>query len=635
MLDIRSSTCCFFFLLLGACSSSDATTPGTTGGTGGGISPPTGDAGRVCAYGQTVCDGNEAKVCDGQGGFSSTTTCPGECKDGLGCVKCVPNSSSCVGTTATVCDATGTDESQFECVGPGMRCEADGCRGECSPVNLGMGYVGCEFWPTVTPNPVWTDRARINDAPAGFRFGVLVGNVSTTDAARVTVSGGAYTSEQSYTVPAGESRTIPLDWIQDLKGPDWETPYQPGSPTASIKKANGAYKLQSDRPIVAYQLNSLENEIPDVRGCPSIAGASSSCYSYSSDGSLLLPTHVLGVKYVVTGFHAWHKDLATLPGGSNGRLNMGDFVSITATQPNTEVSVKLRPNQYLLSGVDIPRPSAENVINLTLAANQVAQLFTPGTADDDSFSGTEIHAQDGKPVQVLSGVGCVNINDDDSPCGHVEDAVLPVEALGKDYVVTALATGNTTGDAGTGGGYKIRVQALTDGTAITFEPKILQAVTLSRGEVFPTPLVTGDVRISSTTPFAVTQFLAGRSTGTRTSENAGSPNQLTIAPTSQFRTSYSFAATNEGGFATSYVTVIAPTGAMVKLDTQAVATEKFVAVGASGMSVARLALTAGRKVHTVTADKPVGIVVYGTGPYSSYAFTGGLDLKRPGNGVVR
>ncbi|MET0594619.1 MAG: IgGFc-binding protein [Polyangiaceae bacterium] len=549
---------------------------------------------------------------------------------------CVPNASSCVGDVATVCDSTGTAESTFACVGPGMKCEADGCHGECSPVNLGMGYIGCEFWPTVTSNPVWTDRAKVNDGPAGFHFGVLLGNVSTDMAATVTI-GSSPTTEQTYTIAPGETRTVALDWIHDLKGADWDVPYQPASPTQSIKKANGAYRVQSNRPIIAYQLNALENEIARVRGCPTTStGSSSNCYAYSSDGSLLLPAHVLSSKYVVAGFHAWHKEFANLPGATYGRLNMGDFISITSPQANTEVKIKLRPNQTILSGPDIPRVnSADNSVTHTLGQYQVAQLFTPGTSDNDSFAGAVIETKEGKPVQVLSGVGCVNISDDESPCGHIEDAVLPVEALGKDYVVPVVTTSGAMADAGTAVGQTIRVQSISDGTAITFEPKLYNPVTLSSGDALDIPNVTTDLRISSTTPFAVTQYLTGRGSGARQSESAGSPNQLTIAPASQYRTSYTFAATNDFGFGTSYLMVTAPTGAMVKLDTQAIPSEKFLAVGASGMSVARVPVSAGKKVHTVTADKPVGIVVYGIGPYSSYAFTGGLDVKRPGPAVVR
>jgi IgGFc binding protein len=620
----KSCPYCFVFaFLLGACASSDMRgTPSGAGGAGGGIIPPPSDAGAVCPYGQTVCDGNVAKVCDGQGGFSSVMTCPAECKDGLGCVRCIPNASSCASNKATVCDATGTNESSFACEGLGMSCEADGCHGECSPVSLGMGYQGCEFLPTVTFNSVWSDRARANDPPSGFHFGILLGNVSTTAPANVTITGP--TSERTVRLQPGEAQPFTLDWVLDLKGPDWEVPYQPGNPTQSVKKANGAYRIVSDKPIIAYQFNAYENEIPDARGCPAIAGESARCYAYSGDGSLLLPVHALSSKYVVAGFHAWHKDFATLPGAAVGRLNMGDFISITAPQANTEVTIKLRPNQGILSGPDIPRVNAGDQTTITLGERQVLQLFTPGLARSDTFSGTEIEVKDGKRVQVLSGVGCVNILDDESPCGHIEDSVLPYEALGKDYVVPILA-GGSTADAGTPIAQTIRIQAVADGTPITFEPKLLQSVTLSRGDLLEFS-ATSDIRISSTTPFAVTQYLTGRSVSSRMSEGIGSPNQLTVAPVAQFRTSYAFLVSPQ--FASNYVTVVAPTGTAVSLDGQPVAREKFLAVGASGMSVARVPVAGATRVHSLTADKAVGLVVFGIGPYGSYALTGGLDLKR-------
>ena len=136
--------------------------------------------------------------------------------------------------------------------------------------------------------------------------------------------------------------------------------------------------MQSDRPIVAYQFNSLENEIPDTRGCPSVTGASANCFSYSSDGSLLLPAHALSSKYVVAGFHAWHKDWATLPGSVMGRLNMGDFISITAPQANTEVTIKLRPGQGILSGVDLPRVNPGDTTTITMSAAAGAPALYAG-----------------------------------------------------------------------------------------------------------------------------------------------------------------------------------------------------------------------------------------------------------------
>jgi hypothetical protein len=46
------------------------------------------------------------------------------------------------------------------------------------------------------------------------------------------------------------------------------------------------------------------------------------------------------------------------------------------------------------------------------------------------------------------------------------------------------------------------------------------------------------------------------------------------------------------------------------------------------MSVGRVVLRQNDHLHVVTADKPVGVVVYGYSPYASYAYAGGLDLRR-------
>ncbi len=168
-------------LVGGACSVSSQTA--SLGG-GGSIGEPTdgGTDAPACAYGQILCDGNKAQVCDGQGGFINVTSCRTECKDGLGCVDCVPNTGVCSYGLAKVCDATGSKEEVFECKNPGMTCDPDGCNGPCSPTTLGQTYQGCEFWPTVTANSVWS---------GGFDFGVVLGNPSAKTKATVTISGAA------------------------------------------------------------------------------------------------------------------------------------------------------------------------------------------------------------------------------------------------------------------------------------------------------------------------------------------------------------------------------------------------------------------------------------------------------------
>ena len=239
--------------------------------------PVAGDAGvdaAPCAYGQVVCEGNTAKTCDGRGGFVLGAACKAECQDGIGCVDCLPNLSSCAAGTAKSCDTTGAQpkEITFACDGPGMTCAADGCTGPCSPGELGLTNVGCEFWPTVTANNLWS-----HDNQSGLTFGVLLGNTSDS-AAHVDISAGA--AVKSLDLLPREVKAVPLDFDIALKGPDWEIAYVPKSPTESVSKPNGAYRVRSNRPLVAYQFNGLAPEAPAkgalgaCPGLPSAQGAS-------------------------------------------------------------------------------------------------------------------------------------------------------------------------------------------------------------------------------------------------------------------------------------------------------------------------------------------------------------------------
>jgi IgGFc binding protein len=609
----------FAVLSLAAACTADRSAAVDRLGTGGSIGvggPGPDDGGSeapVCAFGQIICDGTIAKVCNGRGAFSQQIPCD-ECKDGLGCVHCVPNAGVCSSGLATVCDSTGAHQVTFACDQPGMTCDPDGCHGPCSPTTLGMGNVGCDFWPTVTANPVWS---------GGFHFGVLLGNVSATKIAIVTITGPGKAQLSSQTCDSGslcldplEVRAVALDWVGELKGADWQTPYQPVGPTTSVKSLNGAYHVTSNEPLVAYQFNPLEGSVPNGAPCPALPGNPTRCYSYSTDASLLLPAHTLSSSYVVSDYHAWHETAFPPPSGT-GKLNMGDFVAITATQMDTVLTLNLAGNQSVLGW---PRALPGEPGALTMNAGQVIELFTPGASADETLSGTEISSNN-KSFQVLSGLGCASIPRDPTHCSHLEDPVLPTEILGKDYVVPSLY-----GASGDRFGHTIRVQSISDDTAVTFEPTMLTGVTLSRGEVVQIDNVMVDVRISSTTAFAVSQYVNGRSKAVPDGLTVGGPNQVTISPSSQFRTSYAFAASP--AYEASFAAVIAPTGAAVMLDGVAIMSDSFMAVGASGMSVARVELTQNDRVHLLSADKPVGLLVYGFTPYASYAYAGGLDLKR-------
>jgi hypothetical protein len=598
---------------------------GTAGGGGTGAGTGT----LPCGYGQTVCDGNVARVCDGRGSFMSTTQCSGadKCRDGLGCVSCVPNTSTCTNKTLKVCDSAG-NPTYFACDGRGTSCEMDGCKGPCSPTSLGLSNKGCDFWPTVTANPVWSGvPAALGNG--GFHFGVLIGNVSPVQTTVTVTAGGAPARSSSLdsngqlTLAPNGIAVVPLEWVSDLKGPDWSKPFLPITLTESISKQGAAYHVVSDQPIIAYQFSPIEVILGDNQNCPVVENGGG-CYSYSTDASALLPSHVLTPGYVATGYRGWRTPAAA----AGGALNGGDFLAITAVQANSSVKITPPAGQAILALADGTRAPTGQPISM--GAGDVLELFNPGMSDD-SFSGTVVEEVNGRPLQVLSGASCGTVPAGLGNCGHMEDPVFPNGTLGTEYVVPALPRAASSG-------YTLRIHALSDGTALSFEPSSMyRNVTLSRGDVLEIQ-GTADARILGTTPFAVTQFLNGGVS----SRDEGGPGQLAVTPRSQYQQEYKFLAApdqslvpGDSNSLSSFVIIMAPTGARVKLDGRSLAVDMFNAVGASGISVLSLPLNQNNQVHTLSADRPVGIVVYGYGKtlYTNYLYSGGQQFNRTGSAI--
>src|SRR5262249_22807459 len=142
-----------------------------------------------CTDGQTQCNGNVLQTCSG-GSFSDTMSCSNACDPSLGCVLCQPGTATCNGNIAHTCNAQGSGYDDITCDPvQGMSCDpAGGCVGACSPGSLGQSYIGCEYYATVTGNPV-------NNS---FDFAVVISNTSTT-AATVTIEDGALTAPQTVT----------------------------------------------------------------------------------------------------------------------------------------------------------------------------------------------------------------------------------------------------------------------------------------------------------------------------------------------------------------------------------------------------------------------------------------------------
>ena len=94
--------------------------------------------------------------------------------------------------------------------------------------------------------------------------------------------------------------------------------------------------------------------------------------------------------------------------------------------------------------------------------------------------------------------------------------------------------------------------------------------------------------------------------------------------TEQFRSDYLVHAPTNYEY--SYANIIAPNGANITVDGQAVG--GWTGIGATGYSVARVTLSNnGDGNHTATGNQAFSISVYGYGQYTSYWYPGGLNLE--------
>jgi hypothetical protein len=576
-----------------------------------------------CAKGAVQCQGSVAKVCDGKGGFTSSLDCAKTdqaCVSShydaggnlvvLGCVACVPGTASCKDGKANLCREDGTGFDAFDCDPlQGMTCEADGCKGVCAPPEVTTSYIGCDYYPTVTLNPVWS----------GFDFAVAVSNASDAPAHVVVTRGDMMVRE--LTIDVNKLEIIKLDWVSALKGGDQDACQIPPEPGDSRVVKQGAYRLRSNHPVTVYQLSPLQYQLGKggavPAGCPigtqCPGGVVADCLSYSNDAALLLPATTLSGDYTVL---SWP---------SHG--NTASFFAVTATADTTRVTLNGRGSFRPGGGVD--RNGAGTIM---LNRGDVLEVLASHGDSSDDASGSLVHAD--KPVQVIGGHSCANIPDPNTAaCDHLEQALFPTQILGTDYVVSYPAAVASQSP------HVVRIAAVQPNTTIHFEPALMAPVTLGPdsapfefriGNFTPgapgergTEMPPVDVRITADKPISIAQYMQGQAS---VPSGAGDPSMALVVPVAQYRSDYTFTASTT--YDSNFINVIAPIGSVITLDDKPLEGDAS-DVGTSDYHVIRARLpNDGSGVYRIRADAPFGLVVYGYGRYTSYMYPGGLDLKR-------
>ncbi len=614
----------------------------------------------MCQPNTRLCDQNTAKVCSGDGKKFTDTPCGdklcynGQCvvcepdrvdcstlnvarkchHDGLAwdeeacgedkkcvngeCKFCVPGYKKCEGTQVFGCNEDATDyEFVEDCdtENTGKMCFLGMCIALCELNAKFHTNLGCEYWAVDMDN---------NDEFGGedSQYAIVVSNTNDTFTATVRVE-KFDALVQTVKAPPKTATIILLD------------PYNLAGPLKEKK----SWRVTSNLPIVAYQFNPLEN-----------VGV------YSNDASLLLPTNVLGKKYRVM---AWpHR-----PGGAQPLAS--NFVVVASAKGHTKVHLELTADTLASPDGALPALAAGTSWDTVLEQYEVLNIESAQPFTD--LTGSLVDAD--HPVAVFGGHVCANcpfqfctggkcIYDPDAgscgssgdcpviaACDHLEEQLQPLGAWGQDYVVGKTWPRGQSPDW-------VRIMGAVAGTHVMVTPPITTVPVLGPGQYHD--FVTLDsVEITADQPIMVGHYLGSQdSPGSNHSAcedaifnktcdgnplgqscstdaecspndaNIGDPSFMVTVPAEQFRAEYVFLVPTK--YALNYVNVVAPSGTSVTLDGAPLAAT-FTPVGSGKYGLARFPLQSGS--HSLSADKAVGVLVYGWDQYVSYGYPGGMNIE--------
>jgi len=505
----------------------------------------------------------------------------------------------------------------------------------CEAAAAVKSYVGCEFWPTVTYNPVYSV----------FDFAAAVANASDTPADVKVERNG--TQIDAKTVAPKSLEKFYLPWVPELKGKDFDECTKGGRPVQSVRVDHGAYHLTSSVPITVWQFNPLEYKAGSGGApgknwaCPhppsACNGNGIDCLSVSNDASLLIPTAALTGNYRIFGKSGAKTTPWTPPGTADYERDSPASYAFTGTKDGTNVLIGLPMNGSVEGGPGVTAATGPGMMTFSLNAGDVVQLLgTRGKFYGDpnaDLSGAVVVAS--QPIQIVATVAITNLPTPEVMsfgfADHLEETVLPAEVLGDHYIVAP-----PTSPQGKNVGHFIRFFGNFDGTALTYAgtPPPGAPTTLSAGQIVelpatmpglpPSSLVTQAFEVAGTHSFAVASLMVGSQIQDSPMGDRGDPSMSFMVAEAEYRATYIFLAPSD--YDVSFADIVAPPDAMMTLDGEAL-TAAPTAISPL-WSIYRQQLGAGANgAHKLQSDKPVGLQVMGYGHATSYYYPGGLNLK--------
>lgn len=601
---------------------------------------------QVCTPGEIKCTGAQYSQCNSTGtGWSDPMDCPegqacneGECVD----IICIPGEGTCTSdSTRIVCNETGTMEVEEECMtgyicldgvcrlqicppglvrciddllyevcnetgtafvpggscdaGAGERCIEGECLTACDLAELHPSSIGCMFYAADLDQ---ADESSSDASP----YAIVISNTDPVNSASVIIEdrrggGGTWRTRASQTLGPDSLYTFRLSPDQHVEDTN--------------KVAGYAYRVTSDRPVIAYQFNPIDS-----------AG------QYTNDASLLLPKSTLDNYYYVT---SWPK----YPG-------RGYYSNLTVIGTQDGTSVTVTVSAASRAGGGIPALGAGGTTTTSLNEGEVLQIANSGEGGDLTGS----YVQSDAPVAVYGGCECADVplncswcrNYANNPastchwCDHLEEQMFPLTTWGSSYIAARVPVRSS---AGVEASYW-KIIASEDATTININytsgtvfrsPSGAPPFTLNAGQVLHfemagTHSTPGDALIEADKPILVVQYIEGQQCTDRGAGDGGDPAMILMVPMEQYLDKYIFLTPNT--YAHDYVVIIKPTTATVTLDGAAVGGTSYPV--AAGWEILRPEISDG--VHHIDGTEPFGIIGVGYSPYVSYGYMGGLALER-------
>lgn len=492
---------------------------------------------------------------------------------------CNPGETECAGTTGIkACNAAGTAFLPPSDCEPGELCEFGDCLPACEVVAKSDSSLGCDFWAV--------DMANVPPRDA-YVFGVALSNPSEDASVSVSIfdrnNGG---QEQLVAEGIIGPRDVKVFKLSGTSNGD-KGFYTGDAGFLGTGIASGrAFRITSDLPIVATQFNPL-------------GGAK----AFTTDASLLLPTHTLGTEY----YHlAWEKGLGA-----------GSSMVIVATADNTVVTIRspvgtpggLNGMPALIAGADVTLPPLKryDYVQVSVAGQDLSAAKITATA----------------PVAVFGGHSCGQVPSTDVDfCDHLEEQIFPIDTWGLHYVA---ARSPPRADEP----MVWRIVASKDGTDLEFDPPVSIGAgydDLAAGKLIQFTSET-DFEINSNHPVLVGGYMYGCKS-TMLPDCPGDPSMVLAVPVEQWLRDYVFLV--DVSYSNDNVKLVRSKGQEVSIGCFGEVTE-WTAVTPSFESAVVNINPGGDKcmpgTNTATGAAPFSITVVGEAASTSYAYPGGLALK--------